>query len=109
MRVVPSVLLLAACSPTWLAPERAGADLQSGCGPGTACAPIRVAGFPFTHRADTRVDGEDVIDRYGCSLDTTETGNEVWYAVEVPSAGRLRVSHPEGSGDSVDVDVQVLA
>lgn len=104
-----TLTLLVGCSPTYLAPEAAQADLEAGCGPGTACNPIAVAGFPFTHRGDTRTGAEDVIDAYSCASTTSESGNEVWYAVQVPSPGRLRVSHPEASGDSVDVDVHILS
>ena len=104
-------LCLAACADRWVAPDGADDDAValSDCAPGRSCAPIPVSGFPWVGTGDTR-DAEDAsIDAYACAPSTDEGGGEVWYAVEVPSAGRLTAGIDEVSGDGIDVDVHLLS
>ena len=70
--------------------------------------PIVVDSFPFTDSRSTLDAPSDGFDAYACAPETDESGKEVIYRVEVPSAGVLQVSLDDVAGDDTDVDVHVL-
>ena len=79
------------------------------CALGRSCNPIPVEVFPFDDRRDTALAESREIDRYACAADTDESGGEYWYRIEVGAAGTLRVTVDDRPGDSVDIDVHLLA
>ena len=83
-------------------------DAAVECSLGRSCNPILVNTFPFTDQRDTSLAESDEVDRYSCAQDTDESGREVWYRVELASAGTLSISVDDMPGDAVDVDVHLL-
>jgi hypothetical protein len=112
MRTVAPLILavgLGSACDTYLPPGSAAGDgLGLSCTTGTACAPVEVTELPSTLRGDSRWGAEDAVDRYACAPSTSEAGNETWYAVELPSAGKLTARLNEVAGDGIDVDVHLL-
>ncbi len=109
MFALSSLVLLAACTSTWLAPEAADAEAgQQICSSGRHCNPIEVPSLPFTHRGDTRSGADRFVDVYSCAPTTDESGAEDWFVVELDEAGTLTAKIDEVSGDGIDVDVHVL-
>lgn len=84
-----------------------GGDVGGGgaspCPDGVTC----VTTFPFSDQRDTSLEGETVLDAYGCSPATDESGPEIVYRVTVPDDGFLSVAVYDGSG--VDIDVHLLS
>jgi hypothetical protein len=74
-------------------------------GLGTHADPFVVDRFPFTDLRDTSASTEDVLDVYGCST-ADESGPEIVYALDVPTAATLHVWLVDRG--TVDVDLHVV-
>jgi len=73
--------------------------------PGTTTNPIAVGSFPFSDQRDTTVAVSDVLDGCGAAPNTSESGPEYIYEVNVTSPGQLTVSVQDDAG--VDIDVHL--
>lgn len=84
-----------------------GATSSSSTGGGPCPAGVTcVSTFPFTDDRDTAADGVSNIDAYDCAPGTDESGKEIYYRIDIPTAGFLSVAVYDGDG--VDVDVHIL-
>lgn len=79
-----------------------GSSAGGGCPGGATC----VDALPFHDQRDTGAEGSMLIDSYACKPEADESGPEIAYLVEVPSAGTLTVAVTDGDG--VDIDVHIL-
>lgn len=73
------------------------------CPAGVTC----VDAFPFHDTRDTSNEGSSSMGSYACKPGADESGPEIIYRVELPSAGFLSAAVVEGAG--VDVDVHLLS
>ena len=78
------------------------AGVGGGCPGGATC----VDALPFHDQRDTGAEGSKLIDVYACKPEADESGPEIAYLVQVPSAGTLTVAVTDGDG--VDIDVHIL-
>lgn len=76
-------------------------------GAGTLADPIRVDAVPYAIKGDTSLSPSSEIDAYDCSPVTDESGPELVYAFELPTAARV-TAWVEGDTAVVDIDVQLL-
>ncbi|MEZ4383290.1 MAG: SGNH/GDSL hydrolase family protein [Nannocystaceae bacterium] len=76
-------------------------------GAGLPDDPYGVAALPFGDRRDTAVDGVALIDSYpGCDADQDESGNEVYYRLDVAESETVRAIVID-RGD-VDIDLHLV-
>ncbi len=73
---------------------------------GSHRCPYLIERFPYTHRGDTSLSQDRHYDLYNCS-DADESGPERVYVMNLPRAGRLRVSI-ETDSDAIDPDIYLL-
>ncbi len=84
-------------------------------GSGTAADPYIITSLPFTHSANTKNTGKNVISTYsGCAAGVNEYGPEVYYKLELSSKKRIRTfvvserltyTYPY---DEADLDIHIL-
>ena len=65
-----------------------------------------MAELPFADERDTSQEGSKLLDFYACKPTADESGAEIIYRLDVPSAGSLTVTVSDG--EAVDIDVHVL-
>lgn len=80
---------------------------QAAPGTGTLDDPIVVDAFPYVAAGTTVGAPSQVIDAYGCSPSTDETGPERVYEFVLPAPAKV-MAWVEGDGGGVDIDVHLL-
>lgn len=92
---------------TILASEAApDADAPRLTGAGSPDDPFVIAALPFADRRDTRTFGTNQIPGYPACGPQDESGNEVYYKLDVPVAGRFHIYAIDAVAD---IDLHVLA
>lgn len=87
-----------------------GTGSGAGGGPSDPCPAdmVCVSTFPFSHAATTTGAASDQFDSYGCGTQD-ESGPEVIYRIDVPSAGFLIADLPQsGMAPGADIDLHLL-
>ncbi len=74
-------------------------------GAGSPDDPFLIKALPFADRRDTRTFGVDMIPSYPACGPQDEHGNEVYYRLDVPSAGRFHIYVID---EAADIDLHVL-
>lgn len=74
--------------------------------PGSACDPIMIDAFPFSHGGDTSEAFEAAIDAYACAPTVDERGPEIHYEIVLGRPGMIFASVVEAP--DVDVDLHLL-
>lgn len=87
--------------------DASGRDAGVPCAdpPGSACNPIVIDTFPFTHAGDTSMAADDALEAYACAPSVDERGPEIHYEIRLAEARRISVSVEESAGTDVDIHV----
>ena len=84
-------------------------DAPPSTAPGSSANPLVVDAFPWVDARTTVQAPQALFDSYACAPLTDESGKEVVYRLDIPSAGVLTAAVNDVAGDSVDVDVHLLS